>query len=288
MSVRNASQKQVDNIARKVGFPLIVKPAGLASSLLISMCYDKKELRTTLQQTFKKIDRIYKEVEGRGRPEVLVEEYMEGEVYSIDAYVQDANTVQFTPMVHSRNGKTAGFDDFFEYIQSTPTLLNKDTEREAHTVARKAINALGLTYSSAHIELMLTEKGWKIIEMGPRIGGWRPHMYKLSYGFSHSINDLINRIPQKPVIKTRVLQHTAVMQFYPKKEGILKSIKGERKLKQLASFVKIKYNIKRGERSRHAKNGSKPVFNITLSHPSKSSLQADIRRVEKMVEIITE
>jgi hypothetical protein len=42
-------------LKKEVGFPMIIKPAELASSLLVNICYHKEELEDTLKKAFKKI-----------------------------------------------------------------------------------------------------------------------------------------------------------------------------------------------------------------------------------------
>jgi len=42
--VHDASQETLDKIEKKVGFPLMIKPAGLAASLLVTLCYHREEL----------------------------------------------------------------------------------------------------------------------------------------------------------------------------------------------------------------------------------------------------
>lgn len=281
MVVDNDTKKTVSTITKVVGFPLVVKPAGLGASLLVSICYHEDELTEVLNKTFKKINSVYKKRNGCGTPQILVEQYMEGDVYSIDAYVSPEAKIYFNPPVRAINGRAVGFDDFFEYKLTTPTSLNKESIKEAERVATQTILATGLTSSSAHIELMRTEEGWKVIELGPRVGGWRDDMYRLSFGIEHRLNDLFIRIPKKPVIHSKIVAYTAVMQFYPKKEGRLVSTKGIQKAKRLDSFYKINIRKKIGSRCKFAKNGGKPIFDITLTNKSRTSLLADIRRLEQ-------
>lgn len=79
--VHDASQETLDRIEKKVGFPLIIKPSGLAASLLVTLCYHREELEANLKNTVKKIDQIYKKKKGRGEPQILVEEFMEGAMF---------------------------------------------------------------------------------------------------------------------------------------------------------------------------------------------------------------
>jgi biotin carboxylase len=285
--VSDTQKRTLKTIEETVGFPLVIKPTGLAQSLLVTICYHQDELEKSLRKVFRKITTLYKTSGGRGEPEVLVEQFMDGEMYSVDAYVDSRGMVYFCPMVHIKTGRAIGFDDFFGYQQLTPTLLSKKSIIDAQEVSEKAIRALGLRSSTAHIELYKTEKGWKIIELGPRIGGFRDTMYKLSYDIDHTANDLYIRIPKRPLLPRKALGTSATLKVFAKKEGVITSIKGVKKLSELKSFYHISINKKVGDRAIFAKNGGKSIFNITFFNKSRSKVLADIRRLEESVIIET-
>lgn len=283
---KDASSETIDTIEKKVGFPLIIKPSGLAASLLVTLCYHREELEPALAKTVRKIKSIYKKKNGRGEPRILVEEFMEGSMYSLDSYVNQRGVVYHTPLVHVRTGRAVGFEDFFGYMRMTPVKLKPHNIEPAKKVAEKAIEALGLRSTTCHVELMRTEDGWKVIELGPRIGGFRQEMYELSYGIDHSMNDILIRVPKKPVISKKVKGFTAVLQFYSKEKGRLVKIEGTIKVKKLESFKRISIKKKVGDMCDFARNGDDPVFDIVLFNKDRSKLLADIRRLEQATKII--
>ncbi|MDD3032450.1 MAG: ATP-grasp domain-containing protein [Candidatus Pacebacteria bacterium] len=285
--VKELSRETMQAIKEKVGFPLVVKPSGLASSLMVSPCYYEEELEKTLKEAFKKIRKIYKENDRKKDPQLLVEQFMEGEMFSIDGYVTSKGKVYFCPLVKVKTGKQIGFDDFFGYQRIIPAKVEKNSSEKAQEVARKGVHALGLRCVSVHIELMRTEEGWKIIEIGPRVGGYRHLMYQLSYGINHAVNDVLIRISQKPIIPKKIKGHTAVFLLYAKKEGKLKAIKGVKKVQELESFYYLHIARKIGESCKFAKNGGKFVCNLVLFNKDRSKLLADIRRMEKTLKIVT-
>jgi biotin carboxylase len=285
--VHDASKETIERIGKRIGFPLVIKPAGLAKSLLVTLCFHEEELEENLKNTVAKIKAIYKKENGRGEPSILVEEFMEGTMYSIDCYVNHRGVVYYTPLVNVKTGYTAGYEDFFGYMRITPVQLKPYKIEHAKHAAQKAIDALGLRSTTCHIELMKTEDGWKVIELGPRIGGFRHEMYEFSYGIDHSLNDILIRIPKKPILAKRAKGYTVVMQFYPKKKGRLQSLEGVNKVRRLASFERIGIKKKIGEMCNFARNGDDPVFDLVLFNKNRSNLLADIRRVETAVKIVT-
>ncbi|MCI5108732.1 MAG: ATP-grasp domain-containing protein [Candidatus Pacebacteria bacterium] len=286
MRVSDAKKETLRKVEKNIGFPLIVKPSGLALSLLVTKVHDREELDKTLKTVFKKIKTLNKDFKEE-EPRVMVEQFMEGTLYSIDAYVNSRGVVYFCPIVSVKTGIEAGFDDFFGYQQMTPTKLKKSSIENAHSVTEKSIHALGLRSTTAHVELMRTEEGWKVIEVGPRIGGFRDHLYKLSYGIDHPVNDVLIRIPRKPKVPKKVLGHSATFKLFPRKSGVITTLKGVKKVKELKSFDSIVLRKKVGDRVYPASQGGRSVFEVTLFNKERPRLLADIRKMEKMIEIQT-
>ncbi len=281
----DATKETLDKIEKIVGFPLIIKPAGLAASLLVTLCYHREELEENLKKTVKKIDQIYAKKHGRGEPQILVEEFMEGSMYSIDTYVNQRGVMYHAPLVHVKTGRAVGFEDFFGYMRITPVSIMPHKIEAARRVAEKAVEALNLRSTNCHIELMRTEGGWKVIELGPRIGGFRHEMYELSYGMDHSMNDILIRIPKKPILPKKTKGYTVVMQFYARQKGKLVSLEGINKARKLESFSSITIKKKIGDMCDFARNGDDPVFDIILFNKDRSRVLADIRRLELAVAI---
>lgn len=285
MLVEDLKEATIKKIEKTIHFPLIVKPAGLAASKHVAVCYYRQEFEQNSKKIMAALAKEYKERERDDKPKILVEEFMEGSMYSIDAYVNARGYVYHCPPVHVKTGISIGFDDFFGYIRILPVQLKEYKIEKAEQAVTQAIHALGLRNVSCHAELMKTEDGWKVIEVGPRVGGYRHTMYQLSHGINHLLNDSLIRIPQKPVIKTRAKQTVAVMQFFARKEGQLVTIDGLKKIPKLDSFQNLDIKIKTGGMCKFAKNGGGSVFDVTLAHKLRSQVLADIRRIEQVINI---
>lgn len=285
--VKDSEKKTLNRVHKKVGYPVIVKPSGLAGSRLVNICYHEEELESSLKKVFRKITRSYKKFGDNKIPGVLVEQFMEGEMYTTDIYVNAKGVLTFCPMVHVKTGRTIGFDDFFGYRRITPTKLSSKSIEGAHEATKKGVHALGLRSCTGHVELLKTEDGWKIIEIGPRIGGFRDKMYKLSFGIDHTGNDIVNRMGQRIAMPKKKLGYSSVLQFYAPKEGIITSIRGLIKARKLESLRSIKIKRKIGDKAIYAKNGGGGVFDVVLFNEDRSKLLADIRRLEQGVKIKT-
>ena len=287
--VSDIDHTTINKLEHKVGYPMVVKPSGLAASMLVSIVYHREELEKVLKKSFTALKRVHKKVGGRGEAKILVEQFLEGTMYSVDAYVGASGNCYFAPPVHIKTGRSIGFDDFFGYQQLTPTKLKKSKIDELETVATKGIHALGLRSTIAHVEVIRTENhGFKIVEIAARMGGFRHDLYEKSYGFDHTLNDMLIRLGKKPKIKKTIKGYTVAMKFYSKKEGKLEKIAGLRKIKSFESFESISVNKEIGEMCKFAKNGGGSVVNVMLHNKDRSNLLADIRRTEQTLKITVE
>lgn len=286
MLVKDQSKSTLKEIEKKIQFPLVIKPASLAQSLLVNVVYHQEELEKNLRQVFRKLKATYKDSSRASlEPEVIVEQFIEGSMYSIDGYINSRGKVYCCPMVSVKTGREIGFDDFFGYQQMTPTNLTKTSVETAEEVAITGVRALGLRSTSFHAELIKDDKGFKIIEIGPRIGGFRDDLYEFSYGINHRLNAALIGVPRIPQIPKRIQGYTSAFKVFAKKEGLIESISGMKTIKELKSLKKIIVNKKVGDRVRFAKNGGKSVFNAILFNKDRSKLLADIRRFEQSIDI---
>jgi hypothetical protein len=186
----------------------------------------------------------------------------------------------YTPPVEDIVGRKVGYDDLFGYKASLPSNLTDDEIDRAQQASARACHAVGLRSSTAHVELMRTATEWKIIELGPRIGGYRYELYDLAYGINHIVNDIRNRAGEIPEIPSEIQNYVSVFDIYAHNEGILEAIHGLDVVKNLASFTYSRQNVHEGEVALFARNNGDVVLNVMLSHPDKAQLEADAATLE--------
>lgn len=286
--VKDTSKKERIRVVEKVGFPMIIKPTNLSGSLFVTICYHEEELEKTLRNTFRKLRKAY-ELDNRiEEPKLIAEEFMDGEMYSVDSYVGTRGKVEHCPLVKVVTGKKIGHDDFYGYLQITPPVLKKESIAKAEEVTAKAIHALGLRNTVTHTELMKIDDEWKVIEIGARMGGFRHDLHKLTCDIDHALNDVLVRLPKKTIIPRKCSSYACAMKWFAEKEGRITEMKGIKKIEQLESFHKITINRKIGDRAVFARNGGRAIFLLFLHNADRSKLLADVRRVEQLVKINVE
>lgn len=98
---------------------------------------------------------------------VLLEEYLNGPEVSVETITIDGEThiLAITDKI------TTGAPHFVEMGHSQPSSLPLGIQDKIKDVAIKAINAIGINNSPAHVEIIITSSGPKLVEIGARLGG---------------------------------------------------------------------------------------------------------------------
>lgn len=263
--------------------PVIIKPIGLSTSMLVTRANTAEELLRSLTEVTSRLNEIYQLRRGRGEQRVIIEEFIDGDLYSIDAYVDKNGQALFSPLVKTTTGIKAGKQDYYGYFQVTPSGLNNDQIHEAEQVAQKIIDATGLTSSSAHIELMRNGESWFAIEIGARMGGYRTQLYKLSYGMLHSINDILVHNDPSKIKMGNQIAFAAMVKIYEEKEGVVQEITGLDKVNELNEVKVVVQNIHVGEKFMFAKNGGVSLFEIIIAADSEAQLRAVLGKIESVL-----
>ena len=149
------------------------------------------------------------------------------------------------------------------------------------------MHALGIRSCCAHVEFYKTKKGFvKIVEIGARIGGYRDEMYFDAHGIRHGMNDLLIHLGEKPLLKPTKKKHTVFMKFWPRKKGVLKSIKGIKKIREFPFVVRTMQKKVPGEKVGLSKYGHLYICAFNIIADTRTELLANIRKVEKTLEIV--
>lgn len=266
-------------------FPVIVKPSGLSKALLVTRCNTPQELKNRLKYTFKIIKHAYAREQYPGKPGILVEEMMQGEMYSVDAYVTHDGEILCLPPVKVVTAHSVGLPGFYGYQRITMTDLSQKEIQGAFVASGGAIKALNLSSTTAHIELFHTPQGWKIIELGARIGGYRDTLYREAYGIEHFYNDLRVRMGKRPNMPEKKIGDAAALSIYANDEGYITSIIGLEEARKVASVISLSAHTGIGGVALFSQNGGDALVTVILSNKDPNQLRKDISTVRNLVKI---
>jgi len=262
------SEEELLAFASSSQYPLILKPTNLVKSLLVLRCDNEKELRENFSYAQSMIHELYKKYAIYDRqPQLIVEEFITGKSCSVAAFV-DADGVPYfcNGIVGLTTAREHGVNDTYLYRRELPLTLDDHLSAKIFAVARKGVEALEMRSSPAHIELMYDGDTVKIIEIGARIGGYRPRMYKYSYGLALAEQEVLLSVGQTPQVRGTFTAYSAVYELFPTREGMFKKVVGD---VDTSRYTYFKVNAKENGHIGPAKNGYKAAAIVIVSHTDK-------------------
>lgn len=260
-------------------YPLIIKPTNLVKSLLVLKCDDEQQLTERFTYAAATIGELYAKYNIYDRvPQLIIEEFVAGEQYSIAAFVDHEGTPHFCDgIVSLKNAQDIHVDDNFLYSRTLPVDVPEELEAEMFRVAEAGVRALSMQSVPAHIELMVGKSGVKIIEIGARIGGYRPRMYSYSYGIDMIAQEVKLALGEMPDLTGTFKTYCATYELFPETEGIFEKITGNLDPKAFA-YYRVTASI--GDHIGPAKNGHKATAIIIVTDDSKQTFEELCSRID--------
>jgi len=287
ITVAGATDKDIADILSCISFPMIIKPTGLASSTLVTRINNERELRNELARSFELIHDIYARDGGRGDPRMIVEEFMVGDMFTTDVYVDEVGHTWATPLLRSQTAYALGMEGLgFSIFRSDNYIeLSQEDVQAGLCTAEKAVHAVCLRSSVAHVELYRTEDGWKIIELGPRAGGQRQDIYELGYGIDHAYNELLIKIGHEPEVKAELLKYVQTVNIYAEEEGTIMAIDGIEEMRQYPALSHLRIFAEPGTKAESSTNGGKVLADCLVTAKDYEQLERDADAVRSILRI---
>jgi biotin carboxylase len=282
------SENSLIEFANSHSFPLILKPANLVKSLLVTRSDSLDELLANYHSAMSQVDDIYRKYAPNRKPKLLVEEFLEGSIHSVDAFVDAEGTPHVLEnVVDYLTGYDIGYNDNFHYARLLPSKLDQKTQEAIRHTASLGCRALGMKSSPAHIEIILTPKGPRIVEIGARNGGYRERMHRLANDIDIPRIAFDVALGKQPDITSGANRPTAVLELFPKTPGIFTGISHENELRKLPSlkYFALKQTI--GEKVGSSSDGYKMCAIIILHSADTAQFEADLAFVTDSVEVTT-
>ena len=205
------SSSDLAGLVSKITFPCITKPVDNAGSRGVMLVHSPNELRHAVE---------YSSENGRSGS-VIVEEYLEGKEVSVEIIVINGivHVLQVTDKL------TTGAPHFVEMGHSQPCGLGDGNVEKIKNLAERAVKAIGILNGPAHVEIMLTDRGPKMIELGARMGGdcITTHLVPLSTGIDMVRATIEISLGMKPDVLPKYSKASAI-RYFPSVRGTIKGI----------------------------------------------------------------
>ena len=270
---------QALSFANDTGYPLIIKPTNLVKSLLVMRCNSESELIENFTYAKKEIAGLYAKYNIYDRePRLIIEEYVIGKTCSIAAFVDDAGVAHFCDGIAAlSSAQDRNIDDNYLYSRRLPADFDKPTSDRLFEVAKKGIEALGMRSTAAHVELIYNDTEVKLIEIGARIGGYRPRMYGYSYGLNLALQEARLAIGETPDLTGDLKSYSAVYELFPEKEGAFDTINN---VADETIYTLFSIKAKAGSVIGPARNGYKAAAIIIVVQSDRQLFDSICRTVD--------
>jgi len=161
---------------------------------------------------------------------VLVEEYLSGPEVSVEMLTIDGQSY----VIAITDKLTTGAPHFVEMGHSQPSMLPESTLEKIKDVAIKAVKAIKIDNSPAHVELIVTSNGPKLVELGARLGGdcITSHLVPLSTGIDMIQASIQLALGLKPDITHRLDKGSAI-RYLRSDEGAFDHVEGINEVNKL-------------------------------------------------------
>lgn len=218
---------------------------------------------------------------GFSSDEIIAEEYIDGDMFSIDYFVSQKGDICISRPVEVKTGKYFGIDDFFNGAM----LLGDDVEKklaeyDLRKFIEQTVEVCGIRNTFIHHEFKVNRK-WKLktIEVNGRIWWGRLEMLHKSYGI-----DLYAFVLWKAQARKKLKYHFTKINIYAPYRGTLKWFNDEL-LEQISKLPWV-YEIEEpfalvGKEVGLTKDGFIKVLTFKIAHNDITQIRADIAFIKK-------
>ncbi len=217
-----------EKVSETVGFPCIMKPTDNSGSRGVVLCHSREQL-------LKEYDYACGESRGGG---VILEEYMQGPEVSVEVICLDG-----TPHVLQVTDKlTTGAPHFVEMGHSQPSGLPEQDLARIRDLASRAVKAVGIQNGPAHVEIILTAAGPKMVELGARMGGdcITTHLVPLSTGVDMVRATIDLACGGSPDISPKFNKGAAI-RYFDVPQGVIQNIGGVEEARKQPGVQEISF-----------------------------------------------
>jgi len=271
-----ANEEEAKNAAADIGYPLVLKPTDSMGARGVVYVNSEEELTKAFSEA--------REYSSEAR--VIIEEYMEGPEFSIDALVHKGK-IYWAGLA---NRIIQNPPHFVEEGHIIPGKFSSSLEKEIYDVMKQAIEAVGIRNGAAKGDIKQTSEGIKIGEIAARLSGgfMSTHTTPAAFGINPvraAIRIAIGEDPGplRPLRNLVAYEHA----FFPK-PGKIRKILGIEEVKSLPGFVDIIILRGPGEMAVQPRNNVEKAGNVIVTGSTREEAEARMSDILSKVKFITD
>ncbi|MER9607031.1 ATP-grasp domain-containing protein, partial [Mesorhizobium sp. M0243] len=225
-----ANAADVEDSAREIGLPAVVKPAVGSGSVGVRLCRTADEV---VEHTNYLLggQHIW-----RSAPRILVEEFAQGPYYTAEIMGNEVIGIGTGDFGRPPHFVCRGF--------TYPALLTDDEHERIANVSLSCLRALGLGWGPTNVELRWTKRGPVVIEVNPRLAGTPfPQLVRLAYGVDLITAHIKLAIGEEWNLRKRPSHIAAARHLVADRDGTLDWIGGDRQAAAVSGVAEVKFYV---------------------------------------------
>ncbi|AJS59484.1 ATP-grasp domain-containing protein [Paenibacillus sp. IHBB 10380] len=265
--------------AGEIGYPIVLKPTNASSSQKVFFINSSSELEQAMADI---VDFKETYMNFKVREEYLIEEYLNGQEFSVELFLQDGNPI-FAAVTEKT---TSPLPYFVEIVHTLPTSVYSERQEDIVNTAVSALRAIGLINGPSHVEVKLTDKGPRIIEVNGRPGGDNISSDLLIQALGFDIfKATVHYYLDLPIdIHTHQNRAASVAYLIADKAGTVSTIRGLEHIEDHANVVRSHISVQSGDQIVVPKSSDDRLgYVITIGNTpteARESALAVIRNIE--------
>lgn len=236
-------REELTQILPLISYPCVIKPTDNAGNRGVCYIDNKESLIEQSEYSF----------QNSRSGHIIIEEYMVGDEVSVEIIVLDGcvHILAITDKV------TLGKPYFVEVGHSQPSRHTPKEIEQIKDLATRAVLSLGINNSPAHVEIMLTQGGPKMVELGARMGGGciTTHLVPLSTGIDMLQCSMDIAMGIKPDL-TPCLSKGSALRHITGLSGVIHSIEGVEEALKTSQIKEVTMLKNIGDTVGYFKNGN--------------------------------
>ncbi|MHA6260167.1 ATP-grasp domain-containing protein [Sporosarcina sp. CAU 1771] len=214
-------------------YPVMVKSSISTGSKDVLLAKGKKQLNKCIKRISKR----------NPTDSIIVEEYIEGEQYLVEALIHD-NTIQIAGIIKQEITQGKRFIiTGYAVLATVPNEIRDGIEQVLNSIVKQ----FGIENGALHLELRLCNSGWKLIEINPRIsGGAMNKMIEAAFGFNLVEETLKLYIGETPSLKQQHKNYVFTQYVIVSKQGILEKVTGKARARKSPGVVEVYVKPRKG------------------------------------------
>nr|WP_249292338.1 ATP-grasp domain-containing protein [Metabacillus flavus] len=231
--IEEDSKLDMKTSIEKVNYPAMVKCSKSTGSKDVFFCANRNVL-------LKHVTRLREKDPGET---LIIEEYIDGEQYLVEVLVfkGQIRTAAIVKQEITR-GKRFIITGYGVLAEVQPGLEEGITK-----IIQSIVSSLKINNGAFHLELRLTDRGWKLIEINPRIsGGAMNKMIQAAFGYSLVKETLKMLLGDSPSLERQTNQFVFTQHVIIENKGVLEKVTGKGRAINTPGVVEVYIKPRKG------------------------------------------